>query len=317
MEIVQPSSRVRRLCLVGAPRRAGKGCGKRAMTPFELTETGSVGYDAARESADAISARLSAPPRAIVVLGSGLGGLADRIEGAVAIPYAGIPHMPRSTAPGHEGQLIVGTLGGLSVAAMQGRFHLYEGYSPQQVVFPIRVLRQLGAETLVVTAAAGGLNPTFAAGSLMLLRDHIGFPIFAGQSPLRGPNDERFGERFPAMTQAYDPRLRGLAKDMARAQGVSLHEGVYAMVSGPNFETPAELQMLRTLGADAVGMSTVPEVIAARHMGMRVLGACVITNAALADAGAGVGAQHAEVLAIGAAAGATLGAIIEGVISSL
>lgn len=292
-------------------------------TQDEMTSTDSpsdasgLSYDAARESADAIATRFPTPPRAIVVLGSGLGGLADRIEDATAIPYAEIPHMPRSTAPGHAGRLVLGTLGGLSVAAMQGRFHLYEGYSPQQVVFPLRVLRLLGADLLVVTAAAGGLNPAFAAGSLMLIRDHIGFPVLAGLNPLRGPNDERFGERFPALTQAYDSRLRLLAQDVARAQGVELHEGVYAMVSGPSFETPAELQMLRTLGADAVGMSTVPEVIAARHLGMRVLAACVITNAALADAAGGVGAQHAEVLAVGAAAGATLGAIVEGVVAGL
>ena len=276
-----------------------------------------AGYEAASEAADTISVRFPTPPRAVLILGSGLGGLADRIEDGTRIPYAEIPHMPRSTAPGHAGQLVLGMLGGISVAAMQGRFHLYEGYTPQQVVFPLRVLRLLGAEFLFATAAAGGLNPAFAAGSLMLVRDHIGFPVLAGLNPLRGPNDERFGERFPALTQAYDPQLRAVASAVARAQGVTLHEGVYAMVSGPSFETPAELRALRSLGADAVGMSTVPEVIAARHMGMRVLAACVITNAALADADTGIGAQHNEVLAVGAAAGATLGAILEGTLARL
>lgn len=284
------------------------------MGPETHTETN---YEEAREAADVVAARSPVLPRALCVLGSGLGGLADRIEAPVAIPYAEIPHMPRATVAGHAGRLVVGTLGGIGVAAMQGRFHLYEGYSPAQVVFPLRILRLLGAEFLFVTAAAGGLNPALEAGALMLLRDHIALPVLAGLNPLRGPNDERFGERFPALTQAYDPQLRALAQAVARTQGVSLAEGVYAMVSGPSFETPAELRFLRMAGADAVGMSTVPEVIAARHMGMRVLAACVITNAALAEAGVGIGAEHADVLAVAAAAGATLGAVLEGVAAGL
>jgi purine-nucleoside phosphorylase len=275
------------------------------------------GYEAAQEAAGAIVKRYASPPRAALVLGSGLGGLADRIADPTAIPYGDIPHMPHSTVAGHAGQLVLGTLGGVSVAAMQGRFHLYEGYSPQQVVFPLQVLRLLGAEFLLVTAAAGGLNPAFGAGSLMLVRDHIGLPVLAGMNPLRGPNDERFGTRFPALTDAYDPQLCALAHAVASTQGVILHEGVYAMVSGPSFETPAEMRLLRALGADAVGMSTVPEVIAARHMQMRVLAACVITNAALDEAGAGIGARHDEVLAVAAAAGATLGAILAGVVAGL
>src|SRR5579884_671879 len=280
-------------------------------------EAPSYGYEAAREAADFIAKCSRVPPRAVLVLGSGLGGLAERVEDATRIAYGEIPHMPRSTAPGHAGQLVLGTLGRMSVAAMQGRFHLYEGYTPQQVVFPLRVLHLLGAQYLFVTAAAGGLNPAFAAGSLMLVRDHIGFPILTGLNPLRGPNDERFGERFPALTQAYDPQLCAVATEIGRAQGVLLHEGVYAMLSGPSFETPAEMRALRLLGADAVGMSTVPEVIAARHMGMRVLAICVITNAALADADVGVGAQHSEVLAMGAVAGTSLGSLLQGVIASL
>jgi purine-nucleoside phosphorylase len=276
-----------------------------------------TGYEAAQEAVGAIAKRYASPPRVALVLGSGLGGLADRIADRAVIPYAEIPHMPRSTVIGHAGQLALGTIGGVRVAAMQGRFHLYEGYSPQQVVFPLRVLRLLGAETLLVTAAAGGLNPAFAAGALMLVRDHIGLPVLAGMNPLRGPNDERFGVRFPALIDAYDPQLRALAQEVARAQGITLHEGVYAMLSGPSFETPAELRLLRALGADAVGMSTVPEVIAARHMGMRTLAACVITNAALEEAGAGIGAQHDEVLAVAAAAGVSLGDVLAGVIAGL
>ncbi len=286
-------------------------------TPFESPASSETDYQAAREAADAIAKRSAAPPRAALVLGSGLGSLADRIADRTVIPYAEIPHMPRSTVAGHAGQLALGTIGGVRVAAMQGRFHLYEGYSPQQVVFPVRALRLLGADVLLVTAAAGGLNPAFGAGSLMLLRDHIALPALAGMNPLRGANDERFGARFPALTDAYDPQLRGLAQQVAGAQGVTLHEGVYAMVSGPSFETPAELRLLRALGADAVGMSTAPEVIAARHAGMRVLAACVITNAALAEADAGQGARHEDVLAVAAAAGATLGAILVGVIAGL
>lgn len=280
-------------------------------------EDGATSYEAAREAADALASRSAVPPRVAIVLGSGLGGLVDRMMDREAIPYGEVPHMPRPTVAGHAGRLVFGTLGGLRIAAMQGRFHLYEGYSPRQVVFPIRVLRLLGAEFLLATAAAGGLNPSFAAGSLMVLRDHIALPVLAGMNPLRGQNDERFGPRFPALTDAYDPELRRLARSVAEAQGVALEDGVYAMVSGPSYETPAELRLLRALGADAVGMSTVPEVIAARHLGMRVLAACVITNAALREADAGQGARHDDVLAVAAAAGATLGAILDGVVAGL
>jgi len=288
-------------------------CGRDVTAPG----ASDTSYEAAQEAAAAIRARAAVAPRVAVVLGSGLGAVADALTARVLVPYADIPHMPRSTVEGHAGQLALGTLAGVPVAAMLGRFHLYEGYAPRQVVFPLRVLRALGAEALVVTAAAGGLDPALAPGDLMLLRDHIGFPTLAGANPLLGANDERFGTRFPAMTDAYDPALRALAREVAAALGTPLREGVYAMVSGPSFETPAELRMLRALGADAVGMSTVPEVIAARHLGMCVLGACCITNAALADSEAGVAPRHVDVLAVAAAAGARLAAVLEGVLARL
>jgi purine-nucleoside phosphorylase len=197
---------------------------------------------------------------------------------------------------------------------MQGRFHFYEGYTPQQVVFPVRVMRLLGAEILIVTAAAGGLNPAMAAGSVMLLNDHIGLPLLAGNNPLRGANDERFGVRFPSTTGAYDSELAALAQEAATERGVHLYEGVYAMVSGPSFESPAEIRFLRQAGADAVGMSTVPEVVAARHLNMRVMALCCVTNAALSDSEQGVEPKHEDVLAVAAAAGEDLAAIVEGVI---
>jgi purine-nucleoside phosphorylase len=274
-------------------------------------------FEAAQEAVDSIRAHSPIAPRVAVILGSGLGAVADALQDRALISYAAIPHMPRSTVDGHAGQLALGTLAGVPVAAMLGRFHLYEGYAPSQVVFPLRVLHLLGAQTVVVTAATGGLDPAYAPGDLMLLRDHIGFPILAGANPLCGPNDERLGPRFPAMTDGYDPSLRALAHEAAAARGITLHEGVYAMVSGPSFETPAELRLLRALGADAVGMSTVPEVIAARHMGMRVLGACCVTNAALRDSDSGIPPSHVDVLAVAAEAGVRLAAILEGVLAKL
>ena len=257
-------------------------------------------------------------PRVAIVLGTGLGGLAERIENPTAIEYANLPHFPRSTVLGHVGRLILGTLGGVSVAAMQGRFHLYEGYTPQQVVFPLRVLRLLGAHTVMVTNAAGGLAPGQSVGDLMLLSDHIGLPSMAGLNPLRGENDEAVGPRFPPMVDAYNPRLRSVALDAAARLGIGLREGVYAMVSGPNYETPAELRFLRVAGADAVGMSTVPEVIAARHMSMDVLAVSCITNVALPPQGAAPAeATHAEVVAVANEAGERLGRLITEVLTTL
>lgn len=275
-------------------------------------------YERARAAADAILAGGATPPRVATVLGTGLGGLADHITDPVALPYARIPHFPVTTVVGHSGTLVRGTLGGVPVAAMRGRFHLYEGYSPEEVVLPIRALRLAGAEVLVVTNAAGGLDSAQQAGDLMLLEDHIGLGMMTGRNPLIGPNDERFGPRFPALTAAYDPALRELARQVAAEQGTPLRSGIYIMLSGPNYETPAELRFLRSTGADAVGMSTVPEVLAARHMGMRVLAVSVITNVALAPEGAPAPEpNHAEVVATGERAGARLAALIEGVISRL
>jgi purine-nucleoside phosphorylase len=272
----------------------------------------------ARAAADFVAGRHAPAPRIAIVLGTGLGGLADRIEERTVIPYVDIPYFPRSTVAGHAGRLVLGTLHGVPLAAMQGRFHLYEGYAPRQVVLPVRALRLLGAGTLIVSNAAGGLNPVFNAGDLMLIRDHIGMATLAGQNPLIGPNDDGLGPRFPAMTGAYDAALRALALDVASQAGITMHEGVYAMVTGPNYETPAELRFLRAIGADAVGMSTVPEVIAARHAGMRVLAISVVTNVALAPEGsAPPEPNHAEVVATAERAGAHLARLIEELVPHL
>lgn len=214
-------------------------------------------------------------PQVGLVLGSGLGGVARAIEEGVAIPYARIPHWEVPTAAGHRGELVVGRLEGTPVAVLQGRLHLYEGYTPQQVTFPIRVLAGWGARILVVTNAAGGLDPALRGGDLLLIDDHINF---TGSNPLVGPNDELLGPRFPDMASAYDPALRSLAARMAAQEGIPLRRGVYIGVLGPSYETPAELAAFRQWGAHAVGMSTVHEVIVARHAGLRVLGIAVITN---------------------------------------
>jgi len=274
-------------------------------------------YAIVDEVAEALRPRLVESPRVAIVLGTGLGGLVDRIADAQAIPYGEIPRFPVSTVQGHAGRLVVGRLGGVPVAALQGRFHLYEGYTPAQVVLPVRALGRLGARILIVTNAAGGLNASFAAGDLMLLRDHIGLAAFAGQNPLIGPNDERYGPRFPAMTHAYDAALAEEARAVAREQHTTLREGIYVMLTGPTFETPAELRFLRAAGADAVGMSTVPEVIAACHMGMRVLAISCVTNVALPDAPTVAEPSHAEVIAAAEGAGARLATLIEGVLARI
>lgn len=288
------------------------------MEPDTTSTTAGAGFDA-HEAADLLRQRSSAAPRVAIVLGTGLGGLAEHITGPSVVPYAAIPHFPDATVAGHAGRMVLGDLQGVPVAAMQGRFHLYEGYTPQQVVLPIRALRLLGAETLIVTNAAGGLNPAFGAGELMVLADHIGLATMAGLNPLRGPNDDALGPRFPSLTNAYDPDLRAQAHAAARSLAIPLHEGVYAMVAGPNYETPAELRFLRAIGADAVGMSTVPEVIAARHAGMRVLAISCITNVTLpADASAAPPEpSHAEVVANAERAGNQLTALVERVIAAL
>ncbi|WP_449536830.1 purine-nucleoside phosphorylase [Ferdinandcohnia sp. Marseille-Q9671] len=215
-------------------------------------------------------------PEIGLILGSGLGVLAEEIENPINVPYDQIPEFPVSTVEGHAGQLVFGTLQGKSVVAMQGRFHYYEGYSLDKVTFPVRVMKELGVTTLVVTNAAGGINESFHAGDLMIISDHLNF----GENPLIGPNDSKFGPRFPDMSEAYTKELRTLAKDVAKELNIDIKEGVYVGMTGPSYETPAEIRMLRTLGGDAVGMSTVPEVIIARHANLKVLGISCISNMA-------------------------------------
>lgn len=216
-------------------------------------------------------------PQLALVLGSGLSPFADRLENAKTVSYHDIPHWAASSVEGHRGELVVGELHGTRIAAMAGRIHLYEGYEPREVTFPVRVLARWGATTLFVTNSAGGISGTLEAGDLMLITDHINMQA---AHPLIGPNDDALGPRFPDMSHAYDPGLLDLARKAAKTQGVALKEGVYVALSGPSYETPAEVRMLATLGADAVGMSTVPEVIVARHMGVRVLGISCISNLA-------------------------------------
>lgn len=234
-------------------------------------------WDLLQEAVASVRARTSVRPRIAIVLGSGLGALAERVEDAFAVPYSEIPHFPRSTAPGHAGKLVIGGLEGQPVVAFAGRAHLYEGYSASDVVFGVRLARQLGAEALIVTNAAGGVRASFTPGTLMLISDHINL---TGANPLTGPNDSRLGRRFPDMSEAYDAQLRRLAREVARRRQMIMPEGVYLGLLGPNYETPAEIRMARMLGADAVGMSTVLEAIAANHAGLRVLGISCITNMA-------------------------------------
>jgi purine-nucleoside phosphorylase len=240
-----------------------------------------VGVEAAQAAAAAVRARTALRPEVAIILGTGLGGLAREIAVETAIPYTDLPGFVRSTVESHAGRLLLGRLGGRPVVAMQGRFHRYEGYELSQVTFPVRALRALGVRTLIVSNACGGMHPLWAAGELVLLADHLNL-LF--DNPLAGPAGERAGPRFPDLSQPYDPGLRALARDAARELGITLHEGVYAAVTGPNLETRAEYRMLRALSADVVGMSTVPEVIAAAQVGMRVLGLSIITDLCLPDA---------------------------------
>jgi purine-nucleoside phosphorylase len=253
-------------------------------------------YEAAAEE---VRRRTQHRPRIGLILGSGLNPLAQSVEGADRVPYDEIPYFPQPTVEGHVGQLVLGRLEEMPVIIMQGRVHFYEGYPMQQVVFPVRVMQVLGIETLIVTNAAGGLNPAFKPGDLMLITDHINLVGMAGSNPLFGPNDPSLGPRFPDMSQAYDPELRRMAEAVAGENDIPLRKGVYAGLAGPSFETPAEIRFLRFIGADAVGMSTVTEVTVARHAGIRVLGISGISNVAMTEAVAGQKTSHEEVLAVG------------------
>jgi purine-nucleoside phosphorylase len=260
----------------------------------------------------AIRQRFPRPVEAAIILGTGLGGLANEMTVEQVIEYSQLPNFPLSTVESHQGRLLCGTLAGRTVVAMQGRFHAYEGYSLQQVTFPVRVLRALGAETLIVSNACGGMHPLWAPGDLMLLADHINL---LGDNPLIGPNDETLGPRFPDMSEPYDPALRRLAREVAVAAGITLREGVYVAVQGPNLETRAEYRFLRGIGADVVGMSTVPEVIVAVHGGMRVLGLSIITDQCLPDA---LKPAHvADIIAVARSAEPKLSAVVRGVLARL
>ena len=269
-------------------------------------------YDQVREAAEAIRAKVSEVPAVGVVLGSGLGDFASSLSGGVTIQYGELPHWPKSNVIGHEGKLVVGTSRGRTIAALAGRVHLYEGHDMRTVTFAVRVLGLLGVKTLIVTNAAGGVNTSFSQGALMAIDDHINL---MGANPLVGPNEDRFGPRFPDMTEVYSARLRGIADQSAKAINLPLAHGIYVALLGPSYETPAEIRYLRTIGADAVGMSTVPEALAARHMGMEVLGISCITNMA-----AGVLPQpldHAEVMETARRIRGQFIALLEGVIGHL
>jgi purine-nucleoside phosphorylase len=274
--------------------------------------TGVLDAGAVSAAVDAIRARSGARPEIAIVLGTGLGALAERIEVEAAVPYGEIPHFPLSTVETHHGRLLLGTLAGRSVVAMQGRFHLYEGYSLRQVAFPVRVMRALGARTLIVSNASGGMHPYWDAGDLVLIADHINL---LGDNPLLGPNDPDAGPRFPDMSQPYDAGLQELAVRVALDGGITLRRGTYVAVPGPNLETRAEYRMLRTMGADIVGMSTVPEVIVAFRGGMRVMGVSIITDRCLPDALEPV--DIAQIIATAGAAEPHLTALIEGVVGLL
>ena len=268
---------------------------------------------AVAEAIRVIRAKTRATPSVAIVLGSGLGALADDVLNATRIPYEVIPGWERSTAPGHSGELVVGTLGGKTVAVMKGRLHYYEGYDMAAVAFPVRVFRAWGIDTVILTNACGGLNPAFKPGDLMLLEDHINF---MPANPLRGANDETQGPRFPDMVGTYTEELR----DIAKTVDGDLREGIYVGDSGPNFETPAELRRLRGFGADAVGMSTVPEVIAARHLGMRILAIATVTDMATGIPDRTGQIEHVtgeQVLEVANRAGARLGALVKGVVAKL
>lgn len=273
-------------------------------------------------AADAIRGKTQQQPRIGMILGSGLGDLAKTVQNADVIPYNQIPNWPVSTVHGHAGELYLGTFEGHAVMMMRGRSHFYEGYPLTQITLPVRVMQLLGVEILIVTNAAGGINPAYTPGELMLITDHINMVGMAGNNPLMGPNDDSLGPRFPGMTQVYDANLRRLARDAADEQNVPLHEGIYVGLAGPSFETPAEIRFLRGIGGDAVGMSTVHEALVARHapneeQRVRVLGVSGITNVAIDDPNSTAEADHEEVLETGRVLVPRLEAVIRGVLRKL
>jgi purine-nucleoside phosphorylase len=279
----------------------------RSMNPVDFNRS-EVVQDALR----AVREKSASQPSVAVILGSGLGPLADEIAAEATIPFAEIPGMVASAAPGHKGRLVLGELAGREVVAMQGRVHLYEGISPQQAGFPVRLMHALGAKTLVVSNACGGLDPDWRAGELMLQSDFINF---TGHNPLTGLNDERLGPRFPVMFDCYDPELRELARRVARREDITLREGIYLAIQGPSYATRAELRMFRAWGADAIGMSTVHEVTVARHEGMRVLGLSCVTDMAIPDSG-----EHTtgdEVVAMAERSGATFRRLVKAILAEL
>jgi purine-nucleoside phosphorylase len=268
-----------------------------------------------KEVASSVRSRTNITPRVGLILGSGLNALADSVENAQIIPFRELPHWPLSTVMGHSGRLVIGQLGNQPVFVLQGRVHYYEGYSMSQVTLPVRVMQLLKIEILIVTNAAGGINPNFVPGDVMLITDHLNLAGMAGLNPLIGPNLDEIGPRFPDMSQAYDRTLADLARNAAKKAGIALREGVYAGLSGPSFETPADLRFLRVAGVDSVGMSTVPEVTVARHGGMRVLGFSGISNKANLD-GSTI-TTHEEVMEAGSVITPKMEKIIRGVLRSL
>ena len=269
------------------------------------------------EAAAYVQSQTEHRPKIGLILGSGLSPLAEAAVAADVIPYADVPHFPKSTVEGHAGRLVIGRLANRTLIIMQGRVHFYEGYPIQQVVFPIRVMQALGVETLIVTNAAGGLDPSFRPGEMMLITDHINVMGMSGNNPLFGPNDPELGPRFPSMSHAYDPDMRRIAEEVAEEEDLPLRRGVYVGLAGPCYETPAEIRFLRLIGADAVGMSTVPEVTVARHASMRVLGVSGITNLTLIDPAPGQETNHEEVLEAGQVLVPRLTALVCGVLARL
>ncbi len=269
------------------------------------------------ETANAIRTRIDSDPKIGIILGSGLGPLADQVENPIFIPYSDLPNWPSSTVHGHKGRLVIGTLEGQHILVMQGRVHFYEGYSMHQVTFPIRVMQVMGIKTLIVTNAAGGINRSFKEGDLMLIEDHINLPGHMGQNGLMGPNDEQLGERFPIFTRAYDTALMHKAHEVAHREDIHLQEGTYLYLTGPAFETPAEIRMFRAWGADAVGMSTAPEVTVAVHGSMRCLGISTITNISIDNRNVERDVSHEAVLHTGARVVPNLMRLLRGIVRDL